>query len=228
MDQDTEPARPEITFRIPADLFYQIGHELRRALPPPVTDTPEDRIRRDNSMIACVAALLPATAEEAMLAVQCVAANAQAIDCLRLARRYPDDIDHVTKCTAQAGNMMRNGRSAQAHLRQLQAARRTRDADTTARDNAVAAEQAAITAFRDALATAPPESVETPDDLTEAEQYALAHPSKAALIRNLGRLPKKFDGAPLPPSVLHDIVHSGSPILQALLKKSPHRLARAA
>ena len=58
--------------------------------------------------------------------------------------------------------------------------------------------------------------------------YALAHPSDAALIRSLGRLPRKFNGAPLTSEQAQDIVNSPSPILQTLAKRPQHRLASTA
>ena len=48
--------------------------------------TPEDLARRDNAAIAQVSCLLPANAAEAVLGAEFVAAHAQAMDCLRLAR----------------------------------------------------------------------------------------------------------------------------------------------
>jgi len=51
----------------------------------------EDVARRDLAAIAHVASLRPANADEAHLAAQCVAAGDHALDCLRLARAYPDD-----------------------------------------------------------------------------------------------------------------------------------------
>ena len=79
------------------DLHYQVVHALRDALPPPVTDSPEDHARRDNAIIAQVAALRPANADEVMLAAQCVAASAQALECLRLARLNRDDVAQVDR-----------------------------------------------------------------------------------------------------------------------------------
>jgi len=52
-----------------------------------------------------VACLLPANADEANIAAQYVAASAQALDCLRLARRSPSDEVLALKCTAQAASM---------------------------------------------------------------------------------------------------------------------------
>ena len=205
---DTAP-QPEPAHQLPRDLYYQVVHELRHALPPPITDSPEDAIRRDNAMIAQIAALRPGNADEVILAAQCIAASAQALDCLRLARLHRNDVPHVLKCTAQAASMMRQSRGALAHLHRLQAQRKRRQAEP-------AGEQTTATG------TQPPNHSSI---RSEAEKYALDNPSAAALIRSLGRLPKKFNGPPLSRALVHAIVNSGSPILQALVKKPAHRLA---
>jgi hypothetical protein len=72
-------SQPDPTHQLPRDLYYQVVHALRDALPPSVTDSPEDAIRRDNAMVAQVAALRPANADEVILAAQCIAASAQAL-----------------------------------------------------------------------------------------------------------------------------------------------------
>ena len=185
--------------QLPKDLYYLAVHALRDALPPPVTDSLEDRTRRDNAIVAQVAALLPTNADEVILAAQCIAANAQALDCLRLARLHRDDIAHVLKCTAQCASMMRQSRGALTHLHRLQAARK----------------QPAVK----------PADVAKSPAISEAESYALANPSSAALIRSLGRMPKKFNGPPLSSELVHDLIHGNSRILQALVKKPAHRLA---
>jgi hypothetical protein len=230
MDACLNPNPSDRTLQLPRDLYYQIIHELRGALPPPVTDTAEDRARHGNAIIARVACLLPANPDEVILAAQFVAANAQALDCLRLARMYPADSALTVKLTAQSASMMRQSRGARGQLQRVQAERAKREADTAARDKAATLEHAAISLMADALAQAPPASLAVPGppsqpNLTEAERYALAHPSRAALIRSLGRLPRKFDSGPLPPGLVHDIVHGTSPILQALAKRPGHRLA---
>ena len=196
-------SQPDPTLDLPRDLYFQVVHELRNALPPPISDSPEDAIRRDNAMIAQVAALRPANAEEVLLAAQCIAASAQALDCLRLARLHRDDVPHVLKCTAQAASMMRQSRGALAHLHRLQAARNKRQPESAIN----------------------PQRPNQSDTLSAAEKYALNNPSAAALIRSLGRLPKKFNGPPLSPDLVHAVVNGSSPILQALVKKPAHRLA---
>ena len=124
-----DPSTPNLTLRLPRDMYYQMLHELLGALPPPVTDSPEDRIRRDNAAIAQVASMLPANAEEANIAAQFVGANAQALDCLRLAHLHEQDLPRSLQCTAQAGNMMRQARGARSLLMRVQAARQKREAN---------------------------------------------------------------------------------------------------
>jgi hypothetical protein len=205
MDSAPDPVRPDFP-ALPRDLYYQAIHELSRALPPPVTDTAEDRVRHQNALIARVAALRPANADEVVLACQYIAAAAQALDCLRLARQFPDDAAHVLKCTAQAASMMRQARGARAHLARLQQARDDHSRSKPPPEPAAPQSDSSV-------------------DTTPAEKYALANPARAALIRSLGRLPKKFDDPSVTPKLVHEIVTSSSPILQALVKQPAHRLA---
>jgi hypothetical protein len=226
--------------QLPKDLYYQVVHELRGALPPPIADTPEDRARRDNAIIALIASLRPVTADDVILASQYIAAAAQSLDCLRLARLYPTDTPHNLKCTAQSVSMMRQALGARTLLMRLQADRAKREADPATSEEAARTEYAAVSLITETLAAIPPNPIAEPPPppprpqepepatrtiLTEAEKYAIANPSSAALIRSLGRLPKKFNGAPLSPRLVHDIVSGASPILQALAKRPRHRLA---
>ena len=123
MDHSPPPEPPDLTHQLPRDIYYQLVHELRGALPPPLTDSAEDLARRDNAAIGEVACLLPANAEEADLAAQFVAANAQAMDRLRLARVHAADLACVLRCTAQSANMMRQARGARSLLLRVQTAR---------------------------------------------------------------------------------------------------------
>ena len=61
--------------QLPANAYYQLVHTLRRTLPPPLTDSPEDLLRRDHAAIASIAALAPANTVEAGVAAQYVAAE---------------------------------------------------------------------------------------------------------------------------------------------------------
>ncbi len=132
------------------------------ALPPAVNDTPEDLARRDNAAIAEVASLLPANAEEATLAAQFVAANAQAMDCLRLAREHAADLARVLQCTAQSANMMRQARAARSLLLRVQAARQKREADGAATDKAAWIEHCAVGLMADALGRTPSAPIAEP------------------------------------------------------------------
>jgi hypothetical protein len=220
----------DTTVQLSRDLYYLVVDALRGAVPPPASKSPDDIARRDNTLIAAVASLRPANADQVLLAAQYVAASLRSLDCIEEAHEHPADEANRKKCTAQSALMMRQARGARAMLSQLQRqdADRAIDADTRL-------EQATVTLMAEALAIAPPPSrpaplptpSKPPFDLAGAEQYALANPSKASLIRDLGRLPKKFDDPPPPPGVMNAIVHSASPILQKLYKKPLHRLIAA-
>jgi hypothetical protein len=129
MDHSPPPQPPDLTLQLPRDIYYQIVHTLRRSLPPPLTASADDRARRDNTAIAEVACLLPANAEEVEIAAQFVAANAQAMVCLRLAQEHADDVPRVLQCTAQSARIMREARGARSLLLRVQTARQKREAD---------------------------------------------------------------------------------------------------
>ena len=129
MDHSPPPQPPDLTLQLPRDIYYQIVHTLRRSLPPPLTASADDRARRDNTAIAEVACLLPANAEEVEIAAQFVAANAQAMVCLRLAQEHADDVPRVLQCTAQSARIMREARGARSLLRASR--RRARSARPT-------------------------------------------------------------------------------------------------
>jgi len=229
MNTTSQPSNPAL--QLCRDTYYQVVHTLRGSLPPPVTDTPEDLARRDNAAIAHVASLLPANADEAHLASQHVAADAYAMDCLRVAREYAT-ADHAffLKCNAWAVSMMRQARSARALLLRVQAERRTRDADPAAADRAAWTEHCAIELMTAALGTAPPAAVAEPpppppqqpteepvtDPIAEAEQYAIIYPQRAARIRVLGGLPQPLDFGPPSPELVRATITGDSPTLRAL------------
>jgi len=75
MDQFT--SQPDLALQLPRDMYYQLIHTICGCLPPPRTNSPEDRIRRENAIIARIASMLPANADEASIAAQCIAAQAQ-------------------------------------------------------------------------------------------------------------------------------------------------------
>lgn len=228
---DTTPQPPNPTLDLARDTYYQLVHTLRGSLPPPVTDTPEDLARRDNAAIAHVASLLPVNADEANLAVQHVAANASAMECLRLSREYAT-ADHAffLKFNARAISMMRQARAARELLLRVQAERRTREADNAAADRAAWTEHCALGLMTDAIGTAPPAPMAEPpppppqqpaeapaaDPIAEAEQYAIIYPQRAARIRVLGGLPQPLDFGPPPPELVQAIITGDTPALRAL------------
>jgi hypothetical protein len=252
METKPHPNPPNPTDAIPRAIYYQVTHELLRSLPLPHTDNPEDAARRDFAAISHVAALLPATFEEAHVAVQYVAACAQSLDALRLARQDPTNIEVNLKCTAQSASMMRQARSWRASLFRTQAIRDQRDTDPVAHRTAANTERRTIGLMADALAaptaqmptaqTTPahtataqtptaqqtPPATPQPTPLAEAERYALQHRKRASLIRTLGRLPDKLNIGALAPEVVHAIATGTSAILQALGPRNHPPTAKAA
>src|SRR4051794_10538875 len=112
--QPAPPPHPphDPLLRLPRSVYFPVVHDLHRSLPDPVDETPEALAHRIPAAIAEVGSMLPANAEEASIATRCVSAHAQAMDCLRLARPYPNDPTHILKCTAQSACMMRAANSA--------------------------------------------------------------------------------------------------------------------
>lgn len=216
------PPIPNPADILPKTTYYQVVHTLRGLLPPPVTDTQEDEARRDLAAIAHIASLLPATPEEAHLATHYVAAGAWALDCLRLARSYPNDTPLFLKCTAQSASMMRQARGWRSALQRAQLERRKRATNPTASDAATTTEQQALALAADALMQNPPTPTpapaepQPPNPTAEAERYAQLHRKRARLIRRLGRMPEKTNIGWLPPEVVRALVTGSTPILRAL------------
>jgi hypothetical protein len=220
----TSPTPADAALALPRATYYQAVHTLRLGLPPPITDSPEDRIRRDCAAIAHVASMLPATPDEAHLAAQYVAAGACALDCLRLARAHEDDPPFMLKHLAQSAAMMREAKSWRLTLLRAQAVREKRDADEAARE--AAAETRALGLMAEALAHGPPRAAPAPvpeaapapkrDPIAEAERYATFHRKNATLIRRLGRLPDRVAVGAVAPEVVHAIATGTTPLLMAL------------
>src|SRR4051812_14526749 len=121
MDAPTAPHPTDPDPGLSLATYRQITHALRPLLPPPVSDSPEDAAQPDPATIAPAASLRPATPDEVSIAAQYVAASAQALDCIRLARAYPNDPANVLKCTAQSASMMRQARGWRLALERAQA-----------------------------------------------------------------------------------------------------------
>lgn len=220
----------ELASRLPRDTYYQTVHTIRSLLPPPVTNSPDDAASRDRAAIAHVASLLPANPDEANLAAQYVAASAQALDSLRLAREHPSDVTHILKCTAQSASMMRQAHRWRTALLRAQAERQLRASGSAADDAATPAEHRPSVQAADALiepqpAPAPqPAEPPKPNPIAEAERYARLHRKRAALIRRLGHIPHKLNCGPLPPDLVQAIITGSTPVLRALDKR-PDRTA---
>jgi hypothetical protein len=152
---DAAPYAPDPALVLPSSIYYQVVHTLGGLLPPPVTDTPEALAHRDND-VAHVASLLPGNADEANLVDRVAAADAYAMDCLRLAPML------FLKCTAQATCMMREARGARTLLMRIQAERRKRESDNATRDRAAWTEHCAIGLMMQALPGAAPVAMPGP------------------------------------------------------------------
>jgi hypothetical protein len=109
--------------------YYHLIHNLARGLPPPLNDTPEALLARNQTAIAEIAAMLPVNANEAAFAAQCVAARAQAEDVMRLIRVHAGDLQAVIKLNAQYVAMSRTSFAAHGHLLRAQAVRHKREAN---------------------------------------------------------------------------------------------------
>ncbi len=101
---------------------------LLELLPPPLSDTAEERTARDEHAMASLAVLNPADAFEARLAARAVAADARATECLRLASVPKTHPDRVDQCVRQANAMMRASEAAVRSLRAMQAVREKAEA----------------------------------------------------------------------------------------------------
>ena len=176
--------------------------ELTEGLPPPVTDMPEERAARDEAAIAAVADLRPENAFEARLAVRAVAADAQAMQCLRFAGQPGQPPEKAHGLRAQALAMMRASQGALRSLQGLQAAR--------------------------AKAAAEPADPPPVDVAAEADRFAQRHRRQAALIRRLGHAPDGVGHDALSPALVQAIVTGTSPNLRALDRMSRHVQAEAA
>jgi hypothetical protein len=194
---------------LPAAVSREIFARLCAILPPPVIDTAEARAAREADAMQAVAALRPADAFEARLAVQIVAADTHAIDCFRLAAKYFNDLTAGLQCRAQAALMMRQMQAALRTLHRMQAMR----AKTEATSQPAAPALGDVGNTRDAT---PAALTQQPDSVTEAEDYATRYPYRAARIRANGGLPARLDFSPPEPAIIRALVNGTSPVLRAL------------
>ena len=215
MDRDPAPEPTDLSLQLPRSTYWQLLHMLR--------------------------GMLPANADEAFLAAQCVGARLYGMDCIRDARRLAKtDPMWQRKCAAQGFSAFRESRQARSLLARLQAAREKREAEPAATDRAAWSEHCTIGLMMDALADAAPSAVpaeppppapeppaqaaaEPPADTepkrdlaAEAEMYAIMYPRRAKLIRSLGGLPDNPDFGPPDPELVPFIVSGTTPALLAL------------
>jgi hypothetical protein len=143
-------------FELPTREYYQLIHTLTAHLPPPLADTPEALLARDQAAIAQVAALMPVNASEAGFAAQCIAIRAQAEDVLRLIRAHEGDIQTVIRLNAQYVATVRASLGAHGHLLRAQAVRYKREQNTAALNADAWTQHIAASAMQQALDAGPP------------------------------------------------------------------------
>ena len=207
---------------LPAAVARHTLYVLTGALPPPLSDFPEELSMRDEAAITALADLHPANAYEARLAARAVATDAHAMDCLCHATAPATHPDEVRRCRAQANTMMRASESALRSLRALQASRAKRE--TAPAIAAVGEARQTRPQAVDAAAIEAPR----PHIAATADEYALNHRKRAALIRRLGRLPERIECDPISPELVNAIVTGTSAILRSLDLPAGSKLRKAA
>jgi hypothetical protein len=161
MDQSPPPPPPDAAPQLRRDLYHQIAHALRAALPPPLADTWQERDRRDRIAIGLAGTLCPVNAEEATIAAHYVVANAHGMDCMRLLQESVGT-PAWAKLDAQAHRAMREARGARSLLLRVQTARRRRAKDAAACIHDEWAEHIAVSLMTETLDQAPPAPVAAP------------------------------------------------------------------
>ena len=152
-DRTPSATQPDWAPLLPRDAFREISRVLRGAMPP-VPGGPAEAARRDRAAMAAVAGFLPENAAEVRLAAQFVAADAWALDCLRLAGERRLEFNVSQKCRAQAASLIREGKSSLRLLLRLQTMREAREADGGKADRAAWAEHCAMTMMAEGLEAA--------------------------------------------------------------------------
>jgi hypothetical protein len=187
-------------------------------LPPASTDSPEARNARDQIAIQAVLALHPADAFEANLASDIVAASAQAKHWTRLVMQPGVDAKEAKLYHARLATLLRLEQSLTRMLVVRQDKRDKQEAEM----HPSAMARAGFW-FRDIQTPEPvPEPPKTAyETMTEAEQYAVNYPRRAALFRAHGGLPPNLTfGAP-EPHIVEGIVNGTSPVFLELDQPLP-------
>ena len=170
---------------LPPGLAATLLAELCACLPLPLDNSKAGRDARDVMAMAAVAALDAADAAEAMFAIQVVAAEAHARECLRQAMLHQDDDRaHAVKCRTLAASMMRGAQAGLRALRDLQATRPIPAPPVEAPVEADAPEQQAESDHGFRLAMAPPtEAHRVPPDPAKLEAFRSAQAVRLGLPR---------------------------------------------
>ena len=212
---------------IPEPLSRAICADLIGNLPPPADNTQEQRDLRDERAITALAHYIPENAAEAELAADIVAAEFRAKDALRCANRFPNDLAAVERCHRQHALMMRTMHGGLRVLLRMQDERRKlEDAKRPV---------ALLRAGHLHSGTLPPEPepglascppAAAPDaqpaampkyqDMTEAEQYAVIYPDRAAAIRRHGGMPPAATFPPPERDIVEEIATGDSLVFLAL------------
>ena len=233
---DTQPT-PDPHHRLAADLFRFAIFKLHNDVPPPDTKDPELIAQFVNAGIAQIASMVPANAEEIVIAVRILNADAQASDCIRHARSLSNDPTPAMECHAHANHYMRTANAARSLLLRVQSARRKREAVPalcTSDDWTIHATEGLLAAAAAGgpvpeppppppPAEPPPPAASDADakfaSYDEAEQYALIYPNRAAEIRAHGGVPPTARYGPPDAQLVAQLIASASPILQQIDKE---------
>jgi hypothetical protein len=195
---ETDPNLTPLADRLPADVYYHLVHSLREVLPIPRNTSPQHLARRDNAIIARLAALRPATPIEAEIAADYIIASEHARECLRTAVARETSPEWAMKCRAQHNAMQRQAYGALTRLERMQKDRRQLEADPEACNRETLTEHCVIGLIGQAFAEQPDPDADMlnqlepiddldPDTLTPEQQKAVIHRQRAALIRRLNQ-----------------------------------------
>ena len=216
---------PDPAPELQREIYLQLVHELLAMLPPPVDTGPDKRASLDHrikTVTDLVAAMLPATAEEADLAVRAVAAGAHASDCLRQAVQQAAYPATAMKLRAQAASMGREARGYRGLLLRLQAARERREADDATREAAAWTEHCVAGLMTQGFEEVPLDQAVAADTAArdarleaEADRYAKNHPRRAQLIRRHRGVAEKCEFGLPAPELVRAIVSGDSKHLRA-------------
>jgi hypothetical protein len=196
---ETDPNLTALADRLPADVYYCLVYSFRDVLPTPRNSSPQHLARRDNALIARLAALRPATPIEAEIAADYIIASEHARECLRIALARETSPEWAMKCRAQHNAMMRQSYGALRRLERMQKERRKLEKDSDACNRETWTEHCVIGLIGQAFAELPDPDAELlneiepiddgidPNTLTPEQQKAIIHRQRAALIRRLNQ-----------------------------------------